>query len=118
MMKTRILLAITFLVGCSPNWHEYPYEVYWINGNKTLGYSLGNGSYMARVDSPQQISTNENYIAVYACPENLCSYYYIDKQLDHKFAGHDEFVFGPFSLEQYEQLSIEIQLPDVSKFKI
>ncbi|WP_105254938.1 hypothetical protein [Pseudoalteromonas sp. T1lg75] len=96
-------------------WKELPYEVYYIDGAKTLGYSLGDGAYIGRVDEPKYIATNTKYISVYACPENTCSYFYIDKTKDHKFAEHNEFVFGPYTKAQFAGLESKLGLPQLKE---
>jgi len=103
-----------FLLGCSPSWEEQPYEVYWIDGTQTLGYSLGEGAYIGRIDEPKTIESNEKYISVFACPYISCSYYYIDKIKDHKFAEHDEFVYGPFTKLQFSNLIDSLGLPKLT----
>lgn len=112
-MRVLLVLASLFLVGCSPTWKELPYEVYYIAGTKTLGYSLGEGAYVGRVDEPKHIGSNAKYISVYACPDNSCSYFYIDKVNDHKYAEHNEFVFGPYTKVQYSGLESTLELPQL-----
>jgi len=46
-----------------------------------------------------------------ACPENICSYFYIDKVNDHKYAEHNEFVFGPYTKEEFTALELQLALP-------
>lgn len=113
-MRIILVLVSLNLIGCSPVWEEPPYEVYYIDGAKTLGYSIGEGSYIRRIDEPVNINANKKYISVYACPYKTCSFYYIDKTKDHKFAGHDEFVFGPYTKEQFTTLVKKLGLPSVS----
>lgn len=111
-------VAIIFsLLGCSPDWAEPPYEVYWIDGAKTLGYSLGGGAFISRVEEPINIASNNKYLSVYACPKNQCAFYYIDKEQDHKYAEFNEFVYGPFSQQQFAIVAEEIGLPPVSAKK-
>ncbi|WP_077343068.1 hypothetical protein [Pseudocolwellia agarivorans] len=114
-MRVILILVSLFLIGCSPTWKELPYEVYYIDGTKTLGYSLGEGAYIGRIDEPKYISSNAKYISVYACPENSCSYFYIDKVNDHKFAEHNEFVFGPYTKEQFSGLESKFGLPQLKE---
>ncbi|WP_394202601.1 hypothetical protein [Marinagarivorans algicola] len=113
-MRIFLVLASLFLIGCSPVWEEQPYEVYYIDGTKTLGHSLGDGAYIGRIDEPVSIETNEKYISVYACPHKTCAFYYIDKINDHKFAEHDEFVYGPYTKIQFSSLVKKLGLPLVS----
>ena len=113
-MRIFLVLASLFLIGCSPAWEEQPYEVYYIDGTKTLGHSLGEGAYIGRIDEPVNIETNEKYISVYACPHETCAFYYIDKIKDHKFAEHDEFVYGPYTKDQFSALVKKLGLPVVS----
>lgn len=112
-MRIILVLVSLILIGCSPVWEEPPYEVYYIDGTKTLGYSIGEGSYIGRIDEPININANKKYISVYACPYKTCSFYYIDKTKDHKFAEHDEFVFGPYTNEQFTTLVKKLGLPSV-----
>ncbi|MEO2278924.1 hypothetical protein [Pseudoalteromonas pernae] len=113
-MRIILVLVSIFLIGCSPVWEEPPYEVYYINGAKTLGYSINEGAYIGRIDEPVNIKTNKKYISVYACPLKTCSFYYIDKTKDHEFAEQDEFVYGPYSIEQFSMLVKKLGLPSVS----
>ena len=113
-MRVFLVLASLFLIGCSPVWEEQPYEVYYIDGTKTLGHSLDKGGYIGRIDEPVNIETNETYISVYACPHETCAFYYIDKIKDHKFAEHDEFVYGPYTRSQFSSLVKKLGLPLVS----
>ncbi|KAF7783547.1 hypothetical protein PRUB_a3341 [Pseudoalteromonas rubra] len=112
-MRAFLVLLSLFLVGCSPVWEEPPYEIYYIDGAKTLGYRLGEGGYIGRVDEPELVKTNEKYISVYACPHKSCAFYYIDKAKDHKFAEADEFVFGPYTKAQFTALVKKLGLPNV-----
>lgn len=113
-MRIFLVLVSLFLSGCSPVWEEPPYEVYYIDGTKTLGHSLGEGAYIGRIDEPINIETNEKFISVYACPYETCAFYYIDKIKDHKFAEHDEFVYGPYTKDQFSALIKKLGLPVVS----
>jgi len=113
-VRLFLVLVSLLLIGCSPVWEESPYEVYYIDGTKTLGHSIGEDMYIGRIDEPVNIETNDKYISVYACPYEACSFYYIDKIKDHKFAEHDEFVYGPYTKEQFSALIKQIGLPSVS----
>ena len=108
---TISVTCFVLLLGCSPSWIEAPYEVYIIDDVKSLGYSLGNGGYIGRIEEPVNIASNEAFISVYACPKSVCSFYYIDKRNDHKYAEAEEVVFGPFSEEQFMSLQIKLGLP-------
>lgn len=110
-MRSLLVILLVVLVGCSPSWEEGPYEVYWIDGTKSLGYKLGNGAFIGRVDFPQEITSNANYLSVSSCQNEFCSYYYIDKAKDHKFAGSGEFVYGPFTKSEFLVLQERLDLP-------
>ena len=73
-MKYFLLLITLSLLGCSPSWQESPYEVYYIDGSKALGYHLGEGTYIGRIDEPEQIASNESYLSVYARPDGICAF--------------------------------------------
>jgi hypothetical protein len=105
-----LIFCINFF-GCSPSWSDGPYEVYWIDGQKSIGYSLGDGAYIGRIDEPKEIQANEKYISVYACPEDSCGFYFIDKVKDHKFAEPTEFVFGPYTKNKFAELQQAMSLP-------
>ena len=113
-MRIFLVVVSLLLLSCSPAWEESPYEVYYIDGTKTLGHSLGEGAYIGRIDEPVNIEANDKYISVYACPYKTCAFYYIDKIKDHKFAEHDEFVYGPYTKEQFSVLVKKVGLPSVS----
>ena len=70
-MRIILILVSLLVVSCSPTWKELPYEVYYIDGTKTLGYSLGKGAYIGRVYEPKFISSNDKYISVYFMPRRL-----------------------------------------------
>lgn len=114
-MRIFLVLALSFLFGCSPTWEEYPYEIYYINGTKTLGYKVAEGVFIGRLDEPKTIVSNKKYISVHGCPNDTCAFYYIDKAKDHKFADHDEFVFGPYSKEQFLDLALRLGLPNLTE---
>ena len=111
MRVTVMFLAMLCASSCVPVWQEPPYEVYYIDGKKTLGYSLGQGAFIGRVDEPKSISSNAKYLSVYACAEQFCSYFYIDKVNDHQFAERNEFVFGPYTQAQFASLTFKLGLP-------
>lgn len=115
--KLLCVISLLLLASCSPYWAEPPYEVYWIDGTKTLGYAVGDGAFISRVDEPVNIASNNRYLSVYACPKTQCAFYYIDKEKDHKYADHDEFVYGPFSQQQFEMLAEQNDLPIVAMNK-
>ncbi|MDC3191686.1 hypothetical protein NQU96_18275 [Pseudoalteromonas elyakovii] len=111
-MTKKLILFISLLVlGCSPLWEEPPYQVYFSDNSKKLGYSLGEGAFIGRIDEPKLIASNDKYISVLACPENICSYFYIDKVNDHKYAEHNEFVFGPYTRDEFTALEFQLALP-------
>jgi hypothetical protein len=112
-MKYFLLLVTLSLLGCSPSWQESPYEVYYIDGSKALGYHLDEGTYIGRIDDPKQIASNDSYLSVYACPDGICAFYYIDKVKDHKFADHDEFVFGPYTKQAFLDVQRVLSLPQL-----
>lgn len=114
-MKHISLLVTVLLIGCSPSWGDGPYEVYLIDGVKSLGFNVGDGAYVGRIDEPKFIKSNEKFISVYACPEQSCAYYYIDRAQDHKFADSTEFVFGPYTKEEFLNFQQEMSLPDLSE---
>ncbi|NKF51653.1 hypothetical protein G3R49_13895 [Shewanella sp. WXL01] len=103
-----------FLSACSPSWEEEPYAVYYIDGEKALGYSVGEGAYIRRISEPMKISSNSNYISIYACPYSTCAFYYIDKNKDHQFAEPNEFIYGPFTEASFTNLIKKLGLPKLS----
>lgn len=108
-----VIVIVILLLGCSRYWKEGPYEVYWIDGNTTLGYNVGNGGYIGRVKEPVYIESNNKYISVYGC-HTVCSYYYIDKTQDHKYADSDEFVYGPFTEKEFNLIINKLELPKIT----
>ena len=113
-MRIFLVLIPLLLNGCSPIWEEQPYEVYYIGDTKKLGYSLGQGTYIGRLDEPINIKSNEKYILAYACPHKICAFYYIDKTKDNKFAEHNEFVYGPYTKAQFAAIAKELGLPTIN----
>ena len=64
-MTKKLILFISLLVlGCSPLWEEPPYKVYFSDNSKKLGYSLGEGAFIGRIDEPKLIASNDKYISV------------------------------------------------------
>ena len=114
-MKQAWFLVTFFILGCSSSWRDGPYEVYWIDGKKSLGFIVGEGSYIERIEEPKEIKADTNFISVYACPEKSCAYYYIDRVKDHKFAESTEFVFGPYTKQEFEKLQKELSLPNINE---
>ncbi len=114
-MKHISFMVLVLLVGCSSSWRDGPYEVYWIDGVKSLGFNVGNGAYIGRINEPKFINANEKFISVYACPEQSCAYYYIDREKDHKFADSTEFVFGPYTKESFAELRKKLMLPELNE---
>jgi hypothetical protein len=106
-----ILISCIIVFSLWPSWSDGPYEVYWIDEQKSLGYSLGEGAYIRRIDNPQELQVNEKYISLYACPEDSCGFYYIDKSKDHQFAEPTEFVFGPYTKDKFMELQQTMLLP-------
>ncbi|WNZ55526.1 hypothetical protein QT397_22165 [Microbulbifer sp. MKSA007] len=115
VLKYIPLLVAIFLIGCSPSWSDGPYEIYWIDGEKALGFNLGDDAYIRRIDKPHHISANEMFVSVYACPEGACVYYYIDRLKDHKFADSSKFVFGPYTEKTFVQLEQKLKLPTLEQ---
>jgi hypothetical protein len=113
-VRTFLVLISLLLSGCSPIWKEQPYKVYYIDGTKRLGYSLGQGAYIGRLDEPINIKSNKQYISVYACPHKTCAFYYIDKIKDNKFAEHKEFVYGPYTKAQFAAIAKKLGLPTIN----
>ena len=106
-----ILISCMIVFSLWPSWSDGPYKVYWIDGQKCLGYSLGEGVYIRRIDNQQELQVNEKYISLYACPEDSCGFYYIDKTKDHQFAEPTEFVFGPYTKDKFMELQQRMLLP-------
>ena len=110
-----LLLITVLLVGCSPTWSDGAYVVYEIDGVKSLGFNVGEGAYIGRIDNPEIINADDRFISIYACPESSCAYYYLDRRQDHKFADSTEFVYGPYTQEKFLTLQQDLQLPRLSK---
>jgi hypothetical protein len=106
-----ILVSCIIIFSLWPSWSDGPYEVYWIDGKKSLGYSLGEGAHIRRIESPRKIEANEKYISIYACPDDSCGFYYIDRTKDHQFAEATEFVFGPYTKAKFMELQQTMLLP-------
>jgi hypothetical protein len=113
-VRACLVLILLLLNGCSPVWEEQPYKVYYIDGTKRLGYSLGRGTYIGRLNEPINIKSNEQYISVYACPHKICAFYYIDKTKDNKFAEHKEFVYGSYTKAQFAAITKKLGLPTIN----
>jgi hypothetical protein len=114
-VKFILFLVALSIIGCSSSWSDGPYEVYWIDGTKSLGYNVGEGAYIKRIEESKEINANSHFISVYACPEKSCAFYYIDRVKDHEFAESTEFVFGPYTKQEFEKLQKELSLPNINE---
>ena len=119
-MKYLLIILSLFLTACSDfgeNWRSGDYAVYWIDNpnDKELGYEVGDGVFITRINSRiSAVGENESYISAISCSKNKCSYFYIDRKKDHKYADGPEAVYGPFNKEQFEIKTAELGLPALS----
>ncbi len=115
------LLAISFLfslAGCDSRvlWRDAPYQVYWIdNSPYKLGYDLGNGGVISKVDHVNAVGSDSSYVVVrsHKPGSDQSLYYFIDKAVDSVY--RKDSVEGPFSREAYEALKEKKNLPDFEK---
>lgn len=119
-MKYLLIILSLFLTACSDfgeNWRSGDYAVYWIDNpdDKVLGYEVGEGAFIKRIDARiSAVGANENYISAISCSNNKCSYFYIDRLKDHKYADGPEAVNGPYNKEEFEAKTSELSLPTLS----
>lgn len=119
-MKYLPIVLSLLLAGCSDSgekWRSGDYVVYWIDNTneRVLGYDVGDGAFIKRIDAKvKSVGANEGYISVVSCQETKCSYFYIDRKIDHKYADSHESVSGPFNEEQFKSKSTELGLPTLS----
>lgn len=52
-MKYILSLTAALLAGCSASWSDGPYEIYQMDGVRTLGFRLGESTYIGRIDDPK-----------------------------------------------------------------
>ena len=114
-----VLLAVLLLSGCGPMWEDGEYEVYYIDGDISLGIKLDDsGTYHGRVDHKVvAVGANEKYVVARQLEPDttVASYFYIVKENDDKYLNPDEITQGPFTELQFTKLSKELGLPAFSK---
>lgn len=118
MKLIRLSLLLFFITACDSGvlWKDSPYEVYWVDttDNQSLGYSLGDGGIIQRVDKVIAIGSNEKYIVAKqrSINQQKILYYYLEKAKDKKFYDASDVVKGPFSIEQFKREKQYLGLPD------
>ncbi len=119
-MKYVLIILSLFLAGCSDfgeNWRNGKYAVFWIDDpdNKVLGYEVEDGAFIKRIGPKiSAVGANDSYISAVSCRRNRCSYFYIDREKDHKYADGPEAVYGPYGKDQFDAKTIELELPVLS----
>lgn len=115
-----LLLFVFFISGCDFDsfWRDPPYEVIRIDNSVTLAYNIGNDSYIGRVGAMVvAVGSNDQYITVQRCDKDQCSYYYIDKAIDHIQAAPKFAVKGPLTVEEFKREQAYKKLPKLIKLK-
>lgn len=118
-MKTLKRLPLILLVGlitaCSdPVWSDGDYEIYYFDGFLKLGIALDDG-WHERVDHHViAVGSDEKFLVVkqLAPQQQELNFYYIDRTEDNKYLNPDEITQGPFDQIRFEQLRVELNLPD------
>jgi len=123
MIKSYLILCFAILVAACDSgvkWRDDPYEVSWIDisSNRTLDYSLGNGTSIGRVQaSVISVGSNKKYVVAKRQVPNTetVQYYYIDRNKDYKYLNFDQITQGPFTKEAFISLKESLGLPDFTK---
>jgi hypothetical protein len=107
------------MTACGPMWEDGDYEVYYIDGDITLGIKIDNsGTYHGRVDHKVvAVGSNEKYIVAKQLEpgSTISSYFYIVRENDNKYLNPDEITQGPFTEIQFAELTLNLGLPSFSK---
>ena len=123
MLRLFLVLCFTFLVASCDygvKWKDDPYEVHWIDlaSNRTLAYSLGNGTSIGRVQARViSVGSNKKYIvAKRQVPKTeTIQYFYIDREKDDRYLNLNQITQGPFTRSAFTMLKEELELPEFSK---
>jgi hypothetical protein len=122
-MKIHSLLFISILcTGCDYGvlWQDQPYVVHWIDtsANKTLAYSLGDGSSIGRVEA-EVIAVGSNEFYVIAKRKDIKSkeiqYFYVEKKKDNKYHNLNKITKGPYKHKEFIELSKTLKFPKFTK---
>ena len=117
------LLVGVLLFGCDSGerWASGKYMVYWIDAsaNLKLGYDLGDGGIIQRVES-QVIAIGEDALWIVVarhpeCDKTKTEYFFLSKPDDAPSKNMNEIVQGPFTEAEFGQKSKDLNLPHFSK---
>ena len=120
---TLSVIAAACFTGCDSGtvWKSGKYEVYWIetSSDLTLGYDLGGGGIIGRVE-PQVFAVGEDdaWIVAARYPNGNKAkkeFFYFPKAQDHRYKNAAEIVLGPFTEAEFDKLKSDLALPDWSK---
>lgn len=124
MMKRFLLFAPVIVAMAlyfkepSVEWRSGNYQVAWLDNDLSLYLSLDDSNGIGRVmHKVVAIGEDSKWIVVQREPRNSASveYYYFSKSHDHRFKNADEATVGPLSLDAFEQVKSEHNLPDFTK---
>lgn len=102
-------------------WRGGPYELYWIDisDRVCLGYDLGNGNSIGRIDECVfAVGWDGRYLVAKQHPKGdkkITNYFIIDAQKDSRYTDPKHVVLGPISEEEFKAKVSELNLPPFSK---
>ena len=116
-----ILIGSCGLFDSGEVWHGGPYTLYWIDipENVTLGYDLGDGNSIGRIEEQVfAVGWDGNYLVAQQHPKGdnkIINYFIIDAKKDSPMAESKDVVMGPLTEAEYKTKSKELNLPQFSK---
>ncbi len=121
MRLTFIILTLHFLSACDSgtHWENGSYSVYWIDtsANRQLGYNIGGGSYIGRVEGEViGVGVNTKYVVAKRINHQIKKeeYFYIEKSKDHKFKNGYDISIGPLDERLFLVKQKELGLPQIN----
>jgi len=121
MNMTIVVLLFLMLTSCDSGtqWSDGSYSVYWIDTreNRQLGYDIGDGSAIGRVEGEViGVGANSKYVVARRINHSNgnIEYFYIEKSKDHKFKNWNEISVGPLTEVEINEKTSELMLPKIS----
>lgn len=115
------LLSACSLFDSGIEWREGPYALIWIDTseNVSLSRELSDGNWIGRVDSTVfAVGWDGHYAVAKQHPhgdKSKTNYFILDSKNDVPTAEVNQVVIGPLTESEYQQKSIELNLPKFTK---